>query len=177
MGPKMAIKLFVYTLSKTTANCRMVSKNSAAFFLLPIMSCVRWQCLNLFPLQWLPKQFTQDYLSNYMIGGHAKVKVFLPEHDDYLDVFMKTVKDGRSAITRGWTRVVACLLHGGGHNMGIPLHLVQQPECISPLSLPSLIVQVYNCGSSFFIWFLCNSWTYVPMNRIMHWLFEPDGYE
>ena len=35
-----------------------------------------------------------------MIGGHAKVKVFLPEHDDYLDVFMKTVKDGRSAITR-----------------------------------------------------------------------------
>ena len=45
-------------------------------------------------------QFTQDYLSNYMIGGHAKVKVFLPEHDDYLDVFMKTVKDGRSAITR-----------------------------------------------------------------------------
>ena len=41
MGPKMAIKLFVYTLSKTIANCRMVSKNSAAFFLLPIMSCVR----------------------------------------------------------------------------------------------------------------------------------------
>ena len=41
MGPKMAIKLFVYTLSKTTTNCRMVSKNSAAFFLLPIMSYVR----------------------------------------------------------------------------------------------------------------------------------------
>ena len=41
-----------------------------------------------------------------MIGGHAKVKVFLPEHDDYLDVFMKTVKDVWSAITRGWTRVV-----------------------------------------------------------------------
>ena len=39
-------------------------------------------------------------------GGHAKVKVFLPEHDNYLDVFMKTVKDGRSAITRGCTRVV-----------------------------------------------------------------------
>ena len=38
MGPKMAIKLFVYTLSKTTANCRMVSKNFAAFFLLPIMN-------------------------------------------------------------------------------------------------------------------------------------------
>ena len=41
MGPKMAIKLFVYTLSKTTANRGMVSKNSAAFFLLPIMSYVR----------------------------------------------------------------------------------------------------------------------------------------
>jgi hypothetical protein len=41
MGQKMTIKLFVYTLSKTTTNCRMVSKNSAAFFLLPIMSCVR----------------------------------------------------------------------------------------------------------------------------------------
>ena len=23
-----------------------------------------------------------------MIGGHAKVKVFLPEHNDYLDVLM-----------------------------------------------------------------------------------------
>ena len=41
MGPKMAINPFVYTLSKTTTNCRMVSKNSAAFFLLPTMSCVR----------------------------------------------------------------------------------------------------------------------------------------
>ena len=91
-----------------------------------------------------------------MIGGHAKVKVFLPEHDDYLDVFMKTVKDGRSAIARvglelcvpsAWRRA----------QYGIPLHLVQQPEYISPLSLLSLIVQLYNYGSSFFIWFLCNS--------------------
>ena len=41
MGPNKEIKLFVYTLSKTTANCGMVSKNSAALFLLPIMSCVR----------------------------------------------------------------------------------------------------------------------------------------
>ena len=41
-----------------------------------------------------------------MIGGHAKVKVFLPEQDDYLDVSMKTMKGGWSAITRGWTRVV-----------------------------------------------------------------------
>ena len=57
-------------------------------------------------MQWFPKQFTQDYLSNYMIGGHAKVKVFLPDYSDYLEVLMKTVKDGRSAITRGWTRVV-----------------------------------------------------------------------
>ena len=110
MGPKMAIKLFIYTLSKTRANYTMVNKNSATLFLLPIMSCVRWQCLNLFPLQWLPKQFTQDYLSNYMIGGHAKVKVFLLKHDDYLDVLIIIVKDERSAITRGWTRVV-CAFH------------------------------------------------------------------
>jgi hypothetical protein len=41
-----------------------------------------------------------------MIDGHAKVKVFLPDYNDYLKVIMKTVKDGRSAITRGWTRVV-----------------------------------------------------------------------
>ena len=39
MGQKMAIKLFVYTISMTTVNCRMVTKNSLAFFLLPIMSC------------------------------------------------------------------------------------------------------------------------------------------
>ena len=32
VGQNMAIKLFVYTLSKTTVNCRMVSKNSACFF-------------------------------------------------------------------------------------------------------------------------------------------------
>ena len=39
MGQKMSIELFVYTLCKTTVNCRMVSKNPVAFFLLPIMSC------------------------------------------------------------------------------------------------------------------------------------------
>ena len=41
MGQKMSIKLFVYTLCKTTVNYRMVSKNPIAFFLLPVMSCVR----------------------------------------------------------------------------------------------------------------------------------------
>ena len=40
MGQKMSIKLFVYTLCKTKVNCRMVSKNHVAFFLLPVMSCV-----------------------------------------------------------------------------------------------------------------------------------------
>ena len=49
-----------------------------------------------------------------MIGGHAKVKVFLPKHDNYLDVSMKTVKDGRSAITRGSTRVVGAFLREEG---------------------------------------------------------------
>ena len=44
----------------------------------------------------------------------CKVKVFLPKHDDYPEVFMKTVKDGRSAVTRGWTRVVCafCMEEG-----------------------------------------------------------------
>lgn len=41
MGQKMSIELFVYTLCKTTVNYRMVSKNHVAFFLLPVMSCVR----------------------------------------------------------------------------------------------------------------------------------------
>ena len=67
-----------------------------------------------FAVELLQKHFTQDYLSNYMIVGHAKVKVFLPEHDNYLDVFMKTVKDGRSTITRGRTRVVRALCMAEG---------------------------------------------------------------
>ena len=41
MGQKMSVELFVYTLCKTTVNCRMVSQNHVAFFLLPVMSCVR----------------------------------------------------------------------------------------------------------------------------------------
>ena len=40
-GQKMSIELFVYTLCKTTVNCRMVNKNHVAFFLLSVMSCVR----------------------------------------------------------------------------------------------------------------------------------------
>ena len=51
IGPKMAIKLFVYTLSKTTTNYRMVSKNSAAIFLLPIMSCVPKALYSILPLK------------------------------------------------------------------------------------------------------------------------------
>ena len=41
MGQKMSIELFVYTLCKTTMNCRMVSKNPLTFFLLLVMSCAR----------------------------------------------------------------------------------------------------------------------------------------
>jgi hypothetical protein len=58
----------------------------------------------------VPKQFTQDYLTKYMIGGHAmKVKVFHPDYNGHREVIMKTVKDGRAAITRGWPRVVHAL--------------------------------------------------------------------
>ena len=63
-----------------------------------------------FHLQWFPKQFTQDYLAKYMIGGHAmKVKVFHPDNNEHREVVMKTVKDGRATITRGWPRVVGAL--------------------------------------------------------------------
>ena len=45
-----------------------------------------------------------------MIGGHAmKVKVFHPDYNEHREVVMKTVKDGRAAITRGWPRVVRAL--------------------------------------------------------------------
>ena len=39
-----------------------------------------------------------------MIGGNAKVKVLIPDYNYYLEVLMKIVKDGRSVITRDWTR-------------------------------------------------------------------------
>ena len=45
-----------------------------------------------------------------MIGGHAmKVKVFHPDYNEHREVLMKTVKDGRAAITRGCPRVVRAL--------------------------------------------------------------------
>ena len=38
-----------------------------------------------------------------------KVKVFHPDYNEHREVLMKTVKDGRAAITRGWPRVVRAL--------------------------------------------------------------------
>ena len=38
-----------------------------------------------------------------------KVKVFHPDYNEHREVVMKTVKDGRAAITRGWPRVVCAL--------------------------------------------------------------------
>ena len=80
MGQKMSIELFVYTLCKTTVNHRMVSKNHVPFFLLPVMSCVRWQCLNLFSFAVDPEE----------VYSRLPLKL----------------QDWRTAITRGWTRVV-----------------------------------------------------------------------
>jgi len=61
-------------------------------------------------LQWFRKLFTQDYLAKYMIGGHEmKVKVFHQDYNEHREVIMKTVKNGRAAITRGWPRVVRAL--------------------------------------------------------------------
>ena len=57
----------------------------------------------------------------YMIDRHTmKVKVFHPDYNEHREVLMKTVSHAR-------------ITHRGGHNMGIPLHLLQQPECLSPL--------------------------------------------
>ena len=43
-----------------------------------------------------------------MLGVEAtKIKVYHPDyHEDGLHVFLKSVKDGRAVITRGWTKVV-----------------------------------------------------------------------
>ena len=38
-----------------------------------------------------------------------KVKVFHLDYNEHREVVMKTVKDGRAAITRGWPRVVRAL--------------------------------------------------------------------
>jgi hypothetical protein len=45
-----------------------------------------------------------------MIGEHAmKVKVCHRDYNEHQEVLMKTVKDGRVAITRGWPRVMRAL--------------------------------------------------------------------
>ena len=38
-----------------------------------------------------------------------KVKVFHPDYNEHREVLMKTMKDGRAAITRDWPRVVRAL--------------------------------------------------------------------
>ena len=47
-------------------------------------------------------------LANYMTRVEAtKVKVYNScYHDNALEVFLKAVKDGRTIVTRGWTKVV-----------------------------------------------------------------------
>ena len=103
----IGIKLFIYTLSKTTVNFRMVSN------VLPFPpthnKLLYWtQYLIFFSFQWFPELFTNDYLANYMTGVEAtKVKVYNScYHDNALEVFLKAVKDGRAIVTRGWTKVV-----------------------------------------------------------------------
>ena len=103
----IGIKLFIYTLSKTIVNFRMVS-NVLPFP--PVHNKLLYQTLvsDIFSFQWFPKLFTGDYLANYMTGVEAtKVKVYNScYHDNALEVFLKAVKDGRAIVTRGWTKVV-----------------------------------------------------------------------
>ena len=124
MGPKMAIKLFVYTLSKTTTNCRMVSKNSAAFFLLPIMSCVRWQRLNLFSFAVVPKAV-------------------------YWRLPLK-LHDWRPTITRGWPRVVRALRMEEGTIWAFRFTFSsnQNVFCLSLYSLSTTVVHHSLLGAS-----------------------------
>ena len=72
----IGIKLFIYTLSKTTVNFRMVSN------VLPIPPAhneVIYQTWvsESFLFKWFLKQFSNDYLANYMTGVEAtKVRVY-----------------------------------------------------------------------------------------------------
>ena len=85
----MGIKLFIYTLSKTSVNFRMVS-NLLPFPLPTISYSIRPHDLIFFSFQWFPKLFTDDYLANYMTGVEAtKVKVYNScYHDNSLEVFL-----------------------------------------------------------------------------------------
>ena len=103
----MGIKLFIYTLSKTIMNFRMVI-NVLPFPLPTTSYSIRPQYLIFFSFQWFPKLFIDNYLANYMTGVEAtKFNVHnLCYHDNALEVFLKAVKDGRDMVTRGWTKVV-----------------------------------------------------------------------
>ena len=72
MGLKMSIELFVYILCKTIVNCRILSKNHVAFFLLPVMSCVRWQYLNLFSFAVDPEEVYSRLPLTWLAVGHHK---------------------------------------------------------------------------------------------------------
>ena len=103
----MGIKLFIYTLSKTTMNFRMVS-NLLPFPLPTTSYTIRPQYPIFSSFQWFPMLFSDDYLVNYMTGVEAtKVKVYNSYyHDSGLEIFLKAVKDGWAIVTRGWTKVV-----------------------------------------------------------------------
>ena len=58
----------------------------------------------------LPGAVHSRLLRKVHIGGHTmKVNVFKPNYNEHREVVMKTVKDGRAAITRGWPRVLRAL--------------------------------------------------------------------
>ena len=98
---------FLYTLSKTTMNFRMVS--NVLPFPLPTMSySIRHEYLKVFSFQCFLKQFTDDYLAKFLTGVEAtKVKVYNSYyHDNGQEVFLNTVKDERAIVTRGWPKHV-----------------------------------------------------------------------
>ena len=52
----------------------------------------------------LPKEFTDDCLSNHLYGQEAR-KVFIQQPRFNIEVFLKRTKDGRSIIQRHWPKV------------------------------------------------------------------------
>ena len=72
----IGIKLFIYTLSKTTVNFRMVS-NVLPFPPAHNKLLYQTSVSDIFLFQWFLKLFTDDYLANYMTRvEETKVKVY-----------------------------------------------------------------------------------------------------
>ena len=95
-----------------------------------------------------------------MIGGHAmKDKVFHPDYNEHREVLMKTVKDGRAAITRGWPRLVCALRMEEGTIWAFRLPYPATRMSFAPLSLftvfSTTVVHHSLLGASVVLQYMC----------------------